>query len=105
MGTYKIDKKLFTNDVGIVFRVWAKTDISLASSILIKVKKPDGTVVSWTASVANDNDYYAVYTSASGDLDSNGDYLLSLYVTFPDGSIYTGETALITIYNQFEDLP
>jgi len=95
--------KIFKNDIGVAFRVFAGIDLTDASEIIMKVKKPSGTEVEWTAIVDEDNSYYAYYASASSDLDLEGQWRLSLEVTFPDTSSFQGETAYFTVYKQFED--
>jgi hypothetical protein len=96
-------KKIFENDIGVQFRVYAGVDISSATSIVMKVKKPSGTETSWTASYDTDNSYYATYTTVSGDLNEDGDWLLSLEVQMPTAPSITGESASFTVYEQFED--
>lgn len=99
-------KKLFVNDCGHTFRVYAKMDLSSATSIIFKVKKPDGSVVNWNAMLAVDNNYYAVYSTVEGDLNIAGEYLIAIYVVIPgspDNSVFTGSTDRFSVYNIFED--
>lgn len=98
------EKKLFLNDIGVLFKVWAKVDVSTAASIIIKVEKPSGEIASWTGAVSGTNKYYAVYTTQEGDLDEEGIWKLSLVVTYVDGSTYTGASDKFQVYEQFEDI-
>lgn len=95
------DDKVFVGEIGKTFRIYAGIDLTGATSVVMKVKKPTGGEVSWTASVAS-NPYYATYNLVSGDVDAEGDYYLSLQVVI-SGKTLIGETATFTAYNQFED--
>lgn len=103
MNTIKTSKVVFVGDIGVLFRVYSKTDLSTATSIIMKVKKASGVTVSWTASVASDNNYYAEYTSVEDDFNIEGDYLLSLEVITPAIEGITGRTAIFPVRKQFED--
>lgn len=96
-------KKIFVGDIGVTFRVYAGIDISNATSIVMRVKKPNSALVAWTATVAEDNNYYAVYKTVEDDLDLEGDWLLSLEVTTPTIDLIKGESAEFKVYTQFED--
>jgi hypothetical protein len=98
------NSKIFVGDIGILFRVYAKIDLSTVSSIIMNVKKGDGSTVSWTAAKALDNNYQAEYYSIDGDLNVAGIYQLSLTVTLANGYKYIGETAEFSVYDQFNDV-
>lgn len=97
-------KKVFKDDYGHIFRIHSSLDISLATSIKMKVQKPSGTIVTWTSSVASDNKYYATYTTVSGDINESGTHLLSLELIFASSSLKQ-ESIEFTVYEQFYDLP
>lgn len=94
--------RVYKDDIGVVFRVYAGMDLSSADTITMKVKKADGVESSWTASVDDTNTYYAKYTTVSGDLSIEGTWQLSLEVTEGTSS-FTGQTAVFDVYKQFED--
>jgi len=98
------DKKLFKNDIGVLFKVYAGVDLSDASSIIMKIRKPSGVVSSWTASVDTDNSFYALYSTISGDLNIAGEYFISLSLTTVDGKSITGQSDSFMVYDQFYDL-
>lgn len=98
------DKKLFKNDIGVLFRVFAGIDLSDANSIILKIKKPNGTVASWTASMASDNNFYATYSTISGDLNAVGEHFISISITTVDGKSITSQTDSFMVYDQFYDL-
>jgi hypothetical protein len=97
------NRKIFVGDIGIVLRVYAGQDLSNASSIVFEVKDPNGQERSWTASIASDNNYYAEYTTVSGDLDTAGDWILSL-VAYYNTNKFSGASAYFVVDNQFEDI-
>ena len=70
--------KIYIGDIGTVFTVDCGTDITGASVKKLKIRKPDATLVEWSASVVNTN--YLRYTLVSGDLDQAGIYYLQAYV-------------------------
>ncbi len=96
--------KIFKDDIGVTFKIYAGIDISSASSLVFKVKKPSSTEVSWTATLDPANNYNAIYTSVTSDFNEVGIYLLSLQVTFAGGELHTGESAEFQVYNIFEDI-
>jgi hypothetical protein len=96
-------KKIFTGDVGVLLRVFANTDLTTATSLSFEVKKPNGTIVNWTAILDSSNSYYAKYTTQTDDLDVDGDWCLSLEAVFPGGISIKGASAHFTVYNQFDD--
>lgn len=98
------NKKLFQYDIGVNFRVYAGTDISEADTITMKIYKPNGSTVSWIASLDATNNKYAAYTTQSvNDLDQIGTYLLSLVVTWDNDESLTGATDTFSVYEQFKD--
>ena len=96
--------KIFKDDYGHVFRIYAYLDISAATSIKMKVQKPSGTTVTWTSSLASDNKYYATYTTIDGDINESGVYLLSLELVFASSSLKQ-ESIEFNVEEQFYDLP
>lgn len=98
------EDKLFRNDIGILFRVYAGTDISGSTSVIMKVRKPSGLIVSWSASVDSSNSSYAIYNNVAGDLNEVGEYLISLEIITSDSKEITGQTDTFVVYDQFYDL-
>jgi len=89
----------YVGEIGTVITVDCGCDISGATVKSLKVRKPDGTEVSWTATIYNSN--YLRYTTISGDLNLAGTYYIQAYVTF-SGWTGRGETAELVIYENFE---
>ena len=96
--------KLFKDNIGVVFRAYAGIDISNATSIILRVRKPSATKQAWTSSLASDNNYYATYSTVSGDLNETGEYLISLEVITVDGRTVTGKSDSFVVYDQFYDI-
>jgi hypothetical protein len=95
------DDKVFVGEIGKTFKIYSGIDLTGATSVLMKVKKPSGATVEWTATV-DTNPYYATYNLVADDVDAVGDYYLSLQ-TVISGKTLIGESAMFTAYNQFED--
>ena len=92
--------KLYVGDVGTEVIVWCgDTDISAATDLALKVKKPDGTTVTWTPSIHET--YYLKYVIQSGDLDMAGIYYLQSSFTL-SGWSGLGETAEFEVFAPFE---
>ncbi len=90
--------KIYKDDWGVVFSVYVGIDLTSASAYKLKIIKPDGRSVEWTATITSPaTSGYLGYTSASGDLDVTGNYKLNAYVTFASGA-FTGETAIFRVY-------
>jgi len=78
--------RIFQNDIGTKVRLDAGTNISAATSLKIKYKKPDGTTGLWTATLDGTN--YAYYYTIMGDLDQTGRWEVQLYVVSPGWTGY-----------------
>ena len=87
--------EIHVNDVGTKFLATIKddgvvVDISSASSITMKFRKPDDEVVSRTGTLDSDGtDGKVYYTTVFGDLDEAGHYKLQAVVNLPTGTYYT----------------
>lgn len=97
--------KIFVGDIGKIIRVFvgSKVNLSTATLIVFQVKKPNNALVEWTATVDPSNNYYAIYTTEEDDIDLAGTWLLSIEVTFADGSYHQGTTGEFKVYEQFAD--
>ena len=93
--------KLYVDDEGTVFEVDVGTDVSGASTTDLKVRKPDGTRVSWTGAVNGVTNTQIDYTIVTDDLDQSGTYRLQSYVVTPTWT-GRGETAEFVVYAAFD---
>lgn len=79
------------NDVGSVFYVTVTEngsafDLSDATEITLKLRKPDGSVLERAAVLYNDGtDGLVFYITVDGDLDTPGNWLGQLYVALVSG--------------------
>lgn len=91
-------------DVGIAFKVTISdcetiVDISSASTKQILLYKPDGTVLTKTASFFTDGtDGILTYSTISGDIDLAGFWRIEAYVVL-GASQYYSEIARFRVYN------
>lgn len=90
--------KLYKGDVGTEVLVDCGCDLTGATVTRLKVEKPDGTVIEWTAAIHQNN--YLKYVTVAGDFDQSGEYKLQAYVKLPDWEGH-GETTRFRIYNEF----
>ena len=91
--------KYYVGDVGTDIIVDCGVDITGATDTTMKVKKPDGTTVSWTATVYNSN--YLKFTTIADSFDQAGVWKLQSSLTL-GGWTGLGETAEFTIYDPYE---
>ncbi len=91
--------KVYKNDVGTEIILDCGQDISSSTTRKIKVKKPDNTLVEWTASLEGTTKIK--YTTQSGDLALAGKYLMQAYVSIGSWS-GSGETCALVVYDSFK---
>lgn len=91
--------KMYVGNVGGVIILDTKTDITGATGIVMKVKKPDNTEVEWSSAVYNSN--YVKYTIVADDLNMQGDYQVQAYFTL-SGWTGRGETATFEVHKHFD---
>ena len=91
--------KYYVNDVGTAITIEAGTDISTATYLALKVKKPDGTLHEWVASLEGLTKLK--YTVQAGDWDQKGRYYLQAYIEMPSWE-GRGETVTFDIYDAYK---
>lgn len=91
--------KVYVGDTGTSIVLDCGQDITAATARSIQVRKPDGSVVTWSA-VASGTDSIA-YTSLADTFDKPGAYKLQALVTLPSG-MWRGSTASLTVYGVFQ---
>jgi len=80
---------LHKGDIGAVIRLTTDLDISGASALSVKYRKPSGTTGSWTGTLNGTNNLQYTTTDAD-DLDEAGDWSFQGLVTGVSG--WTGHT-------------
>ena len=91
--------KIYVGDIGTVIILDTNETISSATTTDIKVKKGDGTIVTWTGSLSGNDS--VTYTVVDGDLSCSGIYKIQAYVVMPIWS-GLGETAEFQVYAAFK---
>lgn len=95
--------KLYKGTVGTAIDVDTLLPVAIlasASSVDIKVKKPDGTIVTWNASIVS-NTSVIRHILAANEIDLNGKYSLQANVTL-NGNAILGDTTILPVFNNFE---
>jgi hypothetical protein len=91
--------KIYANQTNITLSLITGTDLTDVDVALIKYKRPDNTIGSWTGSV---NGQLVEYTFVSGDIPSAGDYYVWVHITFLNTKVSIGEPSLLKIYTEGE---
>jgi hypothetical protein len=89
--------KVYVGDTGTLVELDTGADLSTATLVNVKAKKPDGTAVTWVATVSGTT---VRYTTLTADFDQHGGWTLQAYVEMPTGR-WTGEAAALTVYPAF----
>ena len=90
--------KLYVGDIGKVVNVYCKSVITEITGIALEIRKPDGTEVSWDASIYGTK--YVRSVTQEGDLDQAGTYRLQISFTLGECSGLS-ETGLFEVYAPF----
>lgn len=91
--------KVYVGDYGTVISVDCGEDISTATVTELKVQKPGGDTVTWTASIYGTD--YLRYIIQDGDLDEAGVWKVQAAVTLPSWK-GLGETDTFTVFEAYE---
>ena len=98
-----MSNKIYVGQTALIIRVTTGIDLSTASAVQIKYKKPDGTTGAWTGTVYNETRGIISYTIASAsDLDQEGDWIAWAYVTFTGGTVAPGNIFKFHVYTEGE---
>jgi len=87
--------EVHVNDIGTQFRLTVKdgtdvVDVSAASTLYIYFYKPDGTILTKTATLVNDGtDGLIQYTTVDGDINVVGRWKLQAYVQLGTSVFYS----------------
>lgn len=90
--------KIYVGTEGLMIKVETGISLSGATVTKLKVKKPSGTEVEWTATVDGTK---LVYVTQAGDLDEEGLYKIQAYVELGALKIL-GDTDGIYVYGEYE---
>ncbi|MDD5707168.1 MAG: hypothetical protein PHR35_14690 [Kiritimatiellae bacterium] len=92
------NRRIYQNDIGTEFLVDVCTTITGATVKNLIVRKPDGTMATWTGVIEGTTQIK--YVVVLGDLDQVGEYMLHAYVEVSGGK-WTGNLASFRVYARF----
>jgi len=90
--------KSFVGDIGTIIHIECGRDVSGATGVLFKVKKPDATTADWTPAISGTTAFN--YTIQAGDFNQAGTYKIQWYGTLGTWT-GRGETAEHVVYPTF----
>ena len=94
--------KIYQGDVGTIFEMTVGTDLSAATLTQYKIKRPDDTTVTRTASVkGSPTDGILTYTGIADDTAQVGKHYLQAYVEFPTWT-GLGETVPFEVHEPYD---
>lgn len=97
-GEVIMSGRSYVGNIGLPIYADCEQDVSAATGLLIKYKKPDGTTGEWSATLYGTE--YIQYTIQAGDFDQDGEYKVQPFFTL--GSwVGRGKTASFTVYPIF----
>lgn len=94
-----MSEKPYVGDIGTVIIVNCGSSIEGATTKNLKVKKPDGVFVTWSAEIYQSN--YLKYTTVDGDFNIEGVYYLQASIVV-SGWTGLGETANFRVYDPYD---
>ena len=96
------EDKHYIDEVGLNVIVNCGKDVSGYTGLKMQVKKPDGTIVEWTATIYeyDSESNYIRYSTQEGDLDQAGEYELQAYGEH-GGWEGLGKTDYFVVYDKF----
>jgi len=93
--------KIYKGQTALTIRLTVGQDITDASSLTIKYRKPSGTEGSWTATEVDATEGTIGYTMADANqLNEVGLWTFWAYVTFSDGASAAGEPVEKWVYDE-----
>lgn len=90
-----MNSNIHENDIGTKLSIKVMddgnvVDISLATTLVILIRKPDGDILTVAAELETDGtDGVMYYITTPGDIDEAGNYKIQGRVTLPNGIFYT----------------
>lgn len=95
--------KIYVAQTHLTLELDCDSDLSDASTVIIKYTKPDGTTGSWTDNI-NITDPVAGLVErtvfAPGDLDQSGEWIVWAYATYNDSSVAPGEPDMLQVFDE-----
>jgi hypothetical protein len=91
--------KVYVTDDGTAIELDVGVDVSDATTLQIKAKKPTGSIDTWTATLVGTS--VLRYVATAGDFSPAGVWSLQARVVTPDG-VWLGETVKLRVYAAYE---
>lgn len=91
--------KVYVGDTGTEFILDCGSDITTATVLQIRAKKPSGAAVTWPAVI--DGTQKVKYVALANDIDEPGRWRLQAYVAMPSWSGH-GQTLLVDVFSPWE---
>jgi hypothetical protein len=103
MGFIGQDGKIYVGQTALSLRLKTEVDLTYVTIALIKYKKPDGTLGSFTATLYDIVKGIIEYiVKSASDLDQRGEWTFWSHLTFANGNVAPGEAFIEMIYNEGE---
>ena len=90
--------KLFVDDVGTIILIDMGADISTATSLVLKINKPDATSTTWTPTIYSTR--YLKYVAVTNDFNVVGKYTIQPQFTLGTWT-GSGQEVYINVYKKF----
>ncbi len=94
------DDKHYVNEIGTEIIVDCGQDVSSATTTKLEVRKPDGTLAEWDATIYETD--YLKYLTVAGDFDQAGLYAIQPYLVLPTWT-GRGETVTFYVFGNYDD--
>lgn len=91
--------KVYMGDTGTELKLDTEVSLATATAQSIEARRPDGTTVSWPATVVEGTKVR--FFTLADTLNAAGDWKLQARVTLPTGA-WTGEVATLRVYRLFD---
>ena len=94
--------KIYKNQTALTIKLDTKTILENVQTALIKYKKPNGAIGSFSGSIGGGH-YGTLITYdvlSADDLDQSGKWTFWAHITFTNGKIVPGERVFVKIYEE-----
>lgn len=92
--------KIYVGQSSLRLKLTTGVDITGATTLQIKYKKPNGATGEWTALEYDETNGVIYYDFAANELDVSGRWIVWAYVIFSDGRDAPGEPYKFRVYEE-----
>ena len=93
---------IFRNQTSLRVKLTTNVDITGATALKIKYRKPSGDTGEWTATSEDNSTGIIYYDIQAGDINESGNWVMWAYVTFSDSRSAPGEIVKVKVYEEGE---